>query len=182
VRTRAAINDFVRPMTRSRSRAQSGNSSHISPYVSSRISLTTRSMYARDGRVIQPQTETFRSSSLCAFRGLVNQGCQVMRLDGEQTVGRLHPHGPSTTSNLCRESLLGVPGAEMLDDRIREHDVEGSVCEREVRAVSLHILDSRRNYFGCRVEVEDRDVQVSLAFPEAGCSAYVKPAAERRPT
>src|SRR5687767_1132543 len=54
---------------------------------------------------------------------------QKMRLEGKALVRRLHEIPFADSLNLvCHAPLRGIV-ADMLDDRVREHDVEASRCE-----------------------------------------------------
>jgi hypothetical protein len=64
-------------------------------------------------------------------------------LDREATVRCRYERAAPDPDGLGDELPLALPVADMLDDCIREHDVELAVSERELARVALHVADPR---------------------------------------
>ena len=66
-----------------------------------------------------------------------------VHLDREATVGRRDEHASPYTKRLAHEAALALAAADVLDHRIREHDVELAVTERKGARVPLDVPNAR---------------------------------------
>jgi hypothetical protein len=71
----------------------------------------------------------------------MDYGGDVVRFDGEAEIEGLHPPPARDPADLARESRLAVEGIEVLDQRIREGDVKGTVPERQRASIGANPLD-----------------------------------------
>jgi len=73
----------------------------------------------------------------------VHEGKPRVDLDREAAVRRRDEHAAPDPQRLGDEALLALSTADVLDHRVREHDVERTVLEGERARVALHIADFR---------------------------------------
>ena len=66
-----------------------------------------------------------------------------MELDGEPAVRRRDEHPPADAQRLGDEGALALGRADVLDDRVREDDVEGAVGKGQRARVPLDVGDVR---------------------------------------
>ena len=66
-----------------------------------------------------------------------------MHLEREAAVRRGDEGAPADAQRLADELPLPLAAADVLDDGVREHDVELAVGERQRERVALHVADAR---------------------------------------
>jgi hypothetical protein len=89
----------------------------------------------------------------------VNNRGQQVRLDEELPGRGLHPQPPGDAADLPRETLLVLSRSDMLDDRVGNRQIEGTIRVRQPRSVAGHRFVPIREAldFGFHGQVQDGD-------------------------
>jgi len=108
----------------------------------------------------------------------MNEGSQEVRFDQELPSWRLNPNGTPHAPRLAGEGSLPIERPEMLDDAIRENDIEAFVWIRKGAAVTHHKLESVSEPFGqpgnnMRIEQGDPGLTFHIQ-PEPRIAAHIQ--------
>src|SRR5436190_602809 len=94
----------------------------------------------------------------------LNTDSEVVRLDGKMAVGCLHPVRRVQAAHFARELLLGAPVTDVLDDAVRENDVEVSGAEWKLQRRALRPAHLVGELGRSRSEVEERETREGLGW------------------
>ena len=90
-----------------------------------------------------PYGEPPQQAPLNTIGKVVREWTDKVGLNREPAIGRLHPVGLADPADLGRKPFLVFIVPEVLDHRVREHDVIVRFAIRKVSPISLHVCELR---------------------------------------